>query len=292
MAPCGALILFALVIPLVGCGGPSGRAQGSDQAPGRKPLGPQSSAETSQAGTRTLILCCNEWWPYAGKAGAEREGFAVDLVRAALARMGYRLEYRTRPWARCVQEMRERRVDGVLAAYRIPGRDWLYGEVPLGLGPTGDVDFVVLRRKGTGWRYRGLESLRSAKLAVVEGYHYPEPIEGRLYRGRREGLVVVSGEDPTVRLLRAVASGRVDATVENRAVLQAALAESPELRDRLEEAGSLPGWKVYVQLRPDLPGARGLLRELDRALLEVYRSPEFPRILSRYGLRPTVDSAP
>ncbi len=235
----------------------------------------------------TLVLACNEWWPYAGRAGGDREGFAVDLVRAALARIGCRLEYRTRPWARCVQEMREGKVDGVLAAYRVPGRDWLYGEVPLGLGPDGDVDFVVLKRKGSAWRYLGPESLRTARLAVVEGYHYPEPIEGRLYGAERRGLVVVSGDDPTDRLLRALAAGRADAVVENRAVLQAALAASPELRGRLEEAGTLPGWKAYVQLRPDLPGARELLRELDRALLEVYRSPDFERILARYGLRPT-----
>lgn len=289
MARLGALLWPAIGALALGCSG----ASGGNRPAASRPPGPQFQERPEPRGSqRSLVLASNEWWPYAGRAGAEREGFAVDLVRAALARIGYRLDYRTRPWARCVQEMRERKVDGVLAAYRVPGRNWLCGEVPLGLGPEGGVDFAVLKRRGSSWRFRGPESLGSAKLAVVEGYHYPEPIEGRMYRSKREGLVVVSGDDPTARILRAVASGRVDAVVENRAVLQAALAESPELRDRLEEAGSLPGRKAYVQLRPDLPGARELLRELDRALLDVYRSPEFPRILKRYGLRPTVASAP
>lgn len=235
---------------------------------------------------KTLVLVCNEWWPYTGPAGSDREGFAVDLVREALGRMGYRLEYRTRPWARCVKEMKEGRVDGVLAAYRVAGRDWLFGEVPLGLSPDGDSDFVVIRRRGSGWKFRGPDSLRTARLAVAEGYHYPEPIEGRLYRGDRRGLLVLSDEDPTLRMLQAVAAGRADALVENRAVVEAALARNPRLRDAVEEAGTLGSWRVYVQLRPDLPGARRILRELDRSLRAIYRSSQFPRILARYGLQP------
>lgn len=265
--------LLALALVAVGC-----------QAPRR--VGAASERPTPQGAPiaqPALRLVCNEWWPYSGKAGAQREGFAVDLVRAALKRLGYGLDYRVRPWARCVLEMQTGEADGVLAAYPVEGRGWIHGSVPLGLGPDWADEFLVLKRKGSAWKFAGPESLRNARLAVVEGYHYPEPIERRLYDGR-DGLVVVSGDDPTPRLLSLLVEGRVDAAVDGRLVLEAHLSEHPELRKSLEPAGSLKWRSVYVQLRPDLPGARQVLARLDAALLEVYRSTEFAGLLARYGL--------
>ncbi|MCX7799794.1 MAG: transporter substrate-binding domain-containing protein [Fimbriimonadales bacterium] len=260
----------------------------SCQAPGRTGVRDPSvrpQPEAAPAARPTLRLVCNEWWPYAGREGADREGFAVDLVREALRRMGYGLDYRVRPWARCVLEMQTGETDGVLAAYPIEGRDWLRGSVPLGLGPNWVDEFLVLKRKGSRWRFSGPGSLASARVAVVEGHHYPAPIERRLYDGR-EGLVAVSGDDPTPRLVRLLAEDRVDAAVDGRLVLEAFLAEHPEWRKRVEPAGTLRWRPVFVQLRPDLPGAREILTRLDAALLEVYASPGFPGLLARYGLSP------
>ena len=80
--------------------------------------------------------------------------------------------------------------------------------------------------------------------------------------------------------------GRADATVEQRLPLEAVFRRDPGLASKVQEAGTLPGWKVYVALREDFPGAKELLEEFDRRLLECYRSRDFAKMLERYGLKP------
>lgn len=282
-------VVFAVAAVALGCAR-HGRAGTAERAaPGPK-AARSSAAEPATVVGRTLRLGCNEWQPYVGAAGAPEEGFAVDLTREALRRMGWKLDFRTRPWARCLEEMRRGTLDGVLCAYNVPERRWVFGRVPLGLGPEWSDEFVVLHRQGSAWRYRSPEDLKSARLALVSGYVYPEPIAGRLRAGG-SGLALVTGDDPTTRLLELVAMGRAEATVEQRLPLEAVLSRRPDLRSKVEEVGTLPGWRVYVALRPDYPNAEAVMRELDRRLLEVYRSAEFGRILGRYGLRPAA-SAP
>jgi polar amino acid transport system substrate-binding protein len=284
-----ALLVVATVLALKGCVH-QGRSEGQDRAADGGKRAQRQVGGPPTAPVRTLRLGCNEWQPYVGAAGAPEEGFAVDLTREALRRMGWKLDFRTRPWARCLDEMRRGALDGVLCAYYVPERRWHYSRVPLGLGPKWSDEFVILRRRGSAWRYRSPEDLKSARLTLVSGHAYPEPIAGRLRAGG-SGLALVTGDDPTTRLLELVAMGRAEATVEQRLPLEAVLSSRPDLRSKVEEVGTLPGWRVYVALRPDYPNAEAVMRELDRSLLEVYRSAEFGRILGRYGLRPAA-SAP
>lgn len=284
MAVPRALLAVATVLALKGCLH-QGRSEVQERAAEGAKRAQRQVGGQPAVPDRTLRLGCNEWPPYVGAAGAPEEGFAVDLTREALRRMGWRLEFRSRPWARCLEEMRRGDLDGVLCAYYVPERQWHFGRVPLGLGPEWSDEFVVLRRRGSAWQYRSAGDLKTARLALVDGYAYPEPIAGRL-RGNRAGLAMVTGDDPTPRLVELVARGRAEATVELRLSLEAVLSRRPDLKVKVEEVGTLQGWKVYVALRPDHPNAEAVMRELDRRLLEVYGSPEFPRMLARYGLKP------
>ncbi len=285
MARSRALLALGITVASGGCA-PVARPPERVRADSPAALERKRQAARALPQESTLRLGCNEWPPYVLGPGSLHEGFAVDLTREALKRMGWRLEFRNRPWARCLQEMPRGELDGVLCAYRAPGRDWPFGEVPLGLGPDWSGEFLILRRKGSAWRCQGPADLRSARLALVEGYAYPEPLASRLKAGD-PGILLVTGDDPMTRLVEVVARGRAEGTVEQRLPLEAVLKRRPDLRDKVEEAGVLPGWRVYVALRPDFPNAEAVLRELDRRLLEVYRSPRFRAILAPYGLEPS-----
>ncbi|MEJ5171847.1 MAG: transporter substrate-binding domain-containing protein, partial [Fimbriimonadales bacterium] len=158
-----ALLGLGACILLCGCGF-NGRTERPVPQPHRDaPAETAARERNSRPKERTLRLACNEWPPYVLKAGSEREGFAVDLTREALRRMGWRLEFLNRPWARGVEEMRRGELDGLICAYRAPGRTWAFHDVPLGLGPEWSDEFVILKRKGSGWMYRAPEDLQSAR---------------------------------------------------------------------------------------------------------------------------------
>ncbi|MCX7799795.1 MAG: transporter substrate-binding domain-containing protein [Fimbriimonadales bacterium] len=269
--------MLGLTLCLAGCpqAGPT-----EDGAEGR-PL-PNAQQPSSE---RRLLFAGNAWWPYTGESHDGRQGFTVDLVRAALRRMGFEMDYVVRPWSRVVRELEAGRIDGTTCACSGPERPWHFTRANVGLGPGWVSGVTVLRSKASRWRWRGPDSLRTARLALVANYHYPSPLRERLARPDRR-LVVVTGEDPTRRLVALAAKGTVDAIADDRLVLQATLARMPAEAARLEEVGFLPACNLKAAFSPRLPDGARLARELDRAMREVYRSPEFPLILSRYGLRP------
>ncbi|MFN3683885.1 MAG: substrate-binding periplasmic protein [Fimbriimonadaceae bacterium] len=271
-----------LVVLSIGCGKQAPQEGAEPQPPVAKPT---ESERLRSAPPRRLVFAGNEWWPWTGKSVSGEEGFTVDLVRAALRRMGYEMEYRVRPWARVVRELEAGQIDGTTCACSGPERPWRFTRVLMGLGPEWVSDVVVLRSKASRWTWKGAESLRTARLALVGNYHYPSPLKERLARPD-EKLVIVSGEDPAARMLQLAAKGSVDAVADDRLVFENALHRHPELRSKVEEVGTLPACRLHAAFSPRLPDGQRLARELDRALLEVYRSPEFPRILERYGLRP------
>ena len=273
--------LSLLAILSVGCGKPAPGGGAGSQTPVAKPSRP---AQRGEGAPRKLVFAGNEWWPWTGKSASGEEGFTVDLVRAALRRMGYEMEYRIRPWARVVRELEAGQIDGTTCACSGPERPWRFTRVLVGLGPEWVSDVVVLRSRASRWRWTGPKSLETAKLALVSNYHYPSPLKERVEHPD-DRLVLVSGEDPAVRMLRLAAKGSVDAVADDRLVFENALHRHPELRSKVEEVGALPACRLHAAFSPKRPDGERLARELDRAMLEVYRSPEFPRILARYGLR-------
>ncbi|MEJ5171846.1 MAG: transporter substrate-binding domain-containing protein [Fimbriimonadales bacterium] len=269
--------IVALGLLLAGCERMAERPSPPGMAPKRAPSAPVRPSP------RKLVFAGNAWWPWTGQSESGLEGFTVDLVRAALRRMGYEMEYRVRPWARVVRELEAGQIDGTTCACSGPERPWRFTSVLVGLGPDWVSDVVVLRSKSSRWRWRGPDSLKEARMALVSDYHYPSPLKERLAQPD-DRLVVVSGEDPAVRMLQLAAKGSVDAVADDRLVFENALHRHPELRSKVEEVGTLPACRLHAAFSPKRADGERLARELSRAMLEVYRSPEFPRILARYGL--------
>lgn len=59
-------------------------------------------------------------------AGAE-QGILPELINAAITDLGMQVNYKPRPWKRCIAEIKAGRVDGIFAAIWLPERDsWGY----------------------------------------------------------------------------------------------------------------------------------------------------------------------
>ncbi|MCX7799796.1 MAG: transporter substrate-binding domain-containing protein [Fimbriimonadales bacterium] len=245
-------------------------------------LEPEGSAGLPPRPPRTLLAVSDEWWPYVGPTGAEREGFVMDLVRRALEPQGYAVRLEIRPWTRCLLDAEQGRADLVLCAVPEEAPGLLFGAEPVGGTERG-----VYVRRGLRWSYQGVSSWRPLRLAVVEGYRYHPEFDAFLEEHRRRGRVLaVRGEKPLERLIAAVRTGRADAVLENAIVMRAHLQVHPKDAELLREAATLPGHAVYVAVSPKTPNARDVVAALDRGLAGLRRTGETDRLMRSYGVEP------
>lgn len=74
------------------------------------------------AGAQTLVLAAAESAPTAYIDHGKQTGLLVDVVEEVFKRAGYRVALRLMPWARCILEVKEGKIDGIFSIYLTPER--------------------------------------------------------------------------------------------------------------------------------------------------------------------------
>jgi PAS domain S-box-containing protein len=143
------------------------------------------------------------------------DGFSVELMRAALQKMGYDVTFRTGPWAEVRTWLEEGEIDALPLVGRTPEREDLFDFTVPYLTMHG----AIVVRDDTRDVYT-LADLRGRRVAVMEG----DNAEEFLRREPRDFKIVTT---PTFSdALREVSAGRCDAVVMQRLVGLRLLEES------------------------------------------------------------------
>lgn len=74
------------------------------------------------AGAQTLVLAAADSVPTAYIDHGKKTGLLVDVVEEVFKRAGYRVEIRLMPWARCILDVKEGKIDGIFSIYLTPER--------------------------------------------------------------------------------------------------------------------------------------------------------------------------
>lgn len=72
----------------------------------------------SPAGAQTLVLSAADSVPTAYMENGKQAGLLVDVVNEAFKRAGYRVEIKLMPWARCLVEVKDGKIDGIFSVYQ------------------------------------------------------------------------------------------------------------------------------------------------------------------------------
>lgn len=185
------------------------------------------------AGDRELVLCYEDenvrpWRTHDGR------GLNFELLDQVAASAGIRFRYLGTPWKRCLHELKNNVHAGAIGASFKPERlaNGVYpqrGELRADPGRALYVDrYVVVRRKGTavdwdGKRFRNLERAAGAPL----GYSVADDL-------RRTGVTVDEGAQTAPDVLQKLLRERIDVAVLLQGELASQLAETPDLRQRLD----------------------------------------------------------
>lgn len=270
------LVLLTLLSGLPGC-------NSKDETP--RSAAPATGKALSQD-ARTVIVCADEYYPYNGKQGEQPPGYVVELLREIYSGAGYRVKYRTVPWARAIRGARAGYYDAVIGA--------VIEEAPGFVFPKqsqGKVSDLFYTMKQSRWRYTNLKSLNHITLGVIRDYAYDTGIDRYIkkFGGHNSRLLVAHGEDPLSQLLQAIERGVIQAFITQPVILRAYLKRHGRsgFLNKLRVAGvAYPIADLYVAFSPqNKPRSRKLAAVLDKGMTRLRRSGRLRQILAKYGLQ-------
>lgn len=239
------------------------------------------SAAGNPAAAKIVTLAADEWCPYNCRPDAAAPGYMVEIVRLALAKHGWTLNYVVSSWPRALADAEVGRVDGVIGASKSEFKKGIFPRVAQGRN-----DIVLVLNDDSPFVYSGPPSLRGIRLAAAKNYSYDQgPIDA--YLASEEGKVKVefaSGDEVQSQNIRKLLARRVDAWIENRAVVQMTIAEiSPLPSLKFTPVGSAEG--LFVAFSPTKADA-GLWADMVAAeTANLRKSGELSLILAKYNLR-------
>lgn len=179
-------------------------------------------------------VASDDWCPYVcASDGKIRDGFLVEVTVKSMALMGYQVEPVLLPLNRAIHLTTSGEVNGVFAPpldQRLrPGVTLAYSHA------------CFYTRAGSGWTYRGIESISKLRLGVIDDYGYDDgPMDAYIARRRKDSRVLdfsygaTAGNTNVQKLL----GGRFPVLLEHALVMRH-LTEGTAAAAQLRQAGCL-----------------------------------------------------
>jgi polar amino acid transport system substrate-binding protein len=230
------------------------------------------SAQTTQ-----LRLVSTAWSPFTNQPGQPR--FALDLVEAALGRIGVKATTTIVDAAQFTTSLYSGPFDGSGAAWKDAERE----RTLLFSQPYLENRLILVARRGSDVSAATLAGLKGKRIAIVEGYSYGEAIDqaGPTFVRSR------TGEDSLKLLL----DSKVDYTLMDELVVQYMVSNyANEARTRLQ-LGSTPVLtrQLYFAVRRDVPDAESIVNRFNAQLRGMIADHTYHRLLHVDWIRADVD---
>jgi polar amino acid transport system substrate-binding protein len=233
------------------------------------------------AAADTISIRADEWCPYNCKPGDPHPGFMIEVATKIFAAKGHKVDYQTLSWARAIQETREGKVNAVVGGLKSDTPDFVFPENQLGISQDG---FIV--KKGSTWRWSGIESLNGITLGGVNDYAYGEPVGSYMTTNMKNlaKVSLISGEDCLKRNLGMMIKGRLGVVIDAVWVIDFFLSKHPNLAKDVVRAGELKPNPVYIAFSPKNPKSKDYAKILSDGVVALRKTGELKTILGFYGL--------
>jgi polar amino acid transport system substrate-binding protein len=236
------------------------------------------------ASKQTINIVTDDYCPYVCFEG-DQPGISVEILNEIFKRRGMETKLFPVGWARALKMAEENKVDiiAAISTYELKNVGWLPTQ---SMGPKFTASFFVSEKKD--WRYRSIADLKGMKVGIIKGYVYPEPLESYLRKPENSPFVVeIGGVDAIPRLIKMLASDRIDTLPLSRPVFYYSVRESPENK-LYREAGDLilpENPSICAGVRPGLKlkGINNPVAFINESLLALKNDGTYERILKSYG---------
>jgi ABC-type amino acid transport substrate-binding protein len=227
-----------------------------------------ATAQTTTPEKPALHLGSTPWTPFTNEAGKPR--FAIDLVQAALKRMGITVETTVVPEGTLTGALLEGKFDGSPALWRDKDREdkLIYSK------PYLENRLVLVARKGFDVSAPALPALAGRRIALVDGYAYGDAL--KVAKG--PAYVTASSVEESLQM---VLDSRADYVLMDDLVVEYLLTNYPEeVKTRLA-IGTEPllTRTLHFALRRDVRAAQSVVDRFDAEVIKMIADRSYHRLL-------------
>lgn len=227
------------------------------------------------AGDQIIVLAHEtSWAPHYGK-DLEHGGYAVEIIREALKRVGYELKIVWLPWKRAQVEAARGDYDGLGASYYTEERalQFAYSD------PVATTEVVFFKRTEDTIHYTQLEDLKPYKIGTGFGYGYPEKFAKADYLQKIEAYELKTN-------IKRLLHKRVDLIIGSReSILFYLKQEYPDRIHSVEILGNpLETLSLYVPFSKKRPNYKQKVEDFNRGLKMIKEDGTYQKIMRKHGL--------
>jgi polar amino acid transport system substrate-binding protein len=239
------------------------------------------SAQAQAAPASTVTIAAeDDWAPYSSSSGNlnapaaqdQPEGFAVDLVRAAFAVKGIKVEFLLVPFTRCMRYAETGRAAGCFNATITADNETLFHwHAP----PMFEEELSIFARADASGEARSLSDLKGRTVGYTNGYTYPSAF-------MQDASIRKFGASSDQYLLRMLISGRVDYILLNRTPGDLRINASAEFAGKAKRVGRLSLDSFWVAFSKTHPDGQRMAELFGQGLSELRRNGSYQRMLNEF----------
>jgi polar amino acid transport system substrate-binding protein len=236
----------------------------------------------------TVIISADQWCPYNCVPDSEQPGFMVETATMIFNRAGHQVKYFIRPWKRAQKEVMEGTIQGLIAStpQNSIGLNLVYPEIE-----QARMNNCFFTLNDSNWKYEGLESLKTVKLGIIQGYHYGPEIQFYIDNTISNQVMIqdIAGENALERNIKKLNKYRITAVLADRSVFLFT-ANHLGILDKLRFAGNdgtSPEFNnLYIAFTPNSVSNKSnhYAALLSAGMNQLRSSGELSKILKKYQL--------
>ena len=231
---------------------------------------------------KIITIAGDIWPPMSCSSHSKNKGLMVDITERIFSDAGYKVIYKTMPWARCIREAEEGTVNAIIGAHHNDAPDFIFPKTAI-MRISANSFFVL---KENPWRFNGLKSLDEVRVGATIGYDYnDEALNNYLKKNKKKNVFLLAGEETMPMHIRKLISRRVDVIIAASPVFFNFLKEL-KIKDQFTFAGRMTEpQNCYIAFSPNIKlNSQKLTKIFDKGFKALEKQGIIKEAFSKYGL--------
>lgn len=221
----------------------------------------------------TITAAQDPWAPFVQK-DKSNPGVSVEILMEAFKTQGHQVDFKIMPWTRALNEVKEGRVDVLVATWYTTERTAFlkYSD------PYLENSLKFIKRRGDDFEYNGMESLTGKTVGIIRNYGYGDEFLGASNFKKPEANDLVSNA-------KKLMAKRIDLTLEDELVAKSTLSGAGmNLADFDFTSNALSVNPLHVTSGLANPNSAMYIEAFNKGLAEIKSNGTFDSILAKYGI--------
>jgi polar amino acid transport system substrate-binding protein len=214
----------------------------------------------------------DDWYPYSAGRDGKPVGMVPEIVQAAFAAEGVKVELVSLPYSRCMKLAESSLLLGCFDTLRNATLEhkYLWAKHPL---LRARID--IYARADAPDTPVHLEDLHGKRIGVTNGYEYGAPFDS-------DASMTRDIADSDLFALRKLAAGRVDYALVYTRIVSATLREHADLQGKVKSVGTLIEPDIYISFGTKYADVQQYIELFDAGMAKILKDGEYSKIEARW----------